>query len=110
MGGDEIQSGGEPSSVEAPWPPPAPPAPPVPLGAGSPDAGPYRAGAEEQSDPAETSTPRRRRHRRHVVVAGATLAAALVATGAVVVLTRDDGPSHPSTWDPRVADLVSVVE
>ncbi len=44
------------------------------------------------------------------MVAAATLVAALVAVGAVVLLTRDDGPSHPSTWDPRVADLVSVVE
>ena len=43
-------------------------------------------------------------------MAGAAFTAALVAAGAVVLLTRDDGPSHPSTWDPRVADLVSVVE
>ena len=58
-----------------------------------------------------TRLPRHRRRPKVVgaVVAGATVAA-LVATGAVVLLTRHRGPSHPSEWDPSVAELVSFVE
>jgi hypothetical protein len=31
-------------------------------------------------------------------------------TGGVVLVTRDDGPDHPSAWDPTVTELVSFVE
>ena len=52
------------------------------------------------------SSPRRR---RLSVVAFGLVAAAVVSI-VVVLLTRDDGPSHPSTWEPRLAELAAFVE
>src|SRR3546814_12649663 len=42
-----------------------------------------------------------------VVMVGGTL---LVGALAVVTGVTDSGPDHPDTWDPRVAQLVELVE
>ena len=68
--------------------------------------------SEHDGGPTEPTRLPGRRRRRQVVVAVVAVAtvAALVAAGAVVLLTRERGPSHPSEWDPSVAELVSFVE
>ena len=61
------------------------------------------------SDPGPRRSPKRR---GRWVVAGIAIGAAvaMAVTGVVVLVTRDGGPDHPSTWDPTVAELVPFVE
>ena len=62
-----------------------------------------------ESDPGPRRSPKRR---GRWVVAGIAIGAAvaMAVTGVVVLVTRDGGPDHPSTWDPTVAELVPFVE
>jgi len=68
----------------------------------------------EGPDAPPTTPPLARSRSRSRTVAlsavAITLVAALVGTGFVVLFARGRGPSHPSTWDARLSELVAFVE
>jgi hypothetical protein len=44
------------------------------------------------------------------VIAGVVVVVAALVVGTIVVINTRGGPGHPSSWDPRVADLAAFVE
>src|SRR5205823_5439066 len=72
-------------------------------------AGPPPASVETSETTSGTATGRAPRRRRVAGIVVAAIVVALLAAGALVLLGRRSGHSHPATWDPRVADVANFV-
>jgi hypothetical protein len=88
--------------------PPSPPGPPPPPTYGAPPPPPY--GAPPGWQPAPPPPPK---HTGAIVLAiVGSVALFLVGIGIAgwAAFNRQDGPSHPDDWDPRVADIAQFVQ
>jgi hypothetical protein len=82
-------------------------------GSASPLPPPWPAPTKDLPPPDVASTaaaPPRRPSRRDWAIAGAAIVIAALVLGAVVVVNGRGEADHPSSWDPRVADLARFVE
>ena len=88
-----------------------PPPPPPPWAHPDPPADPWATGAGDPWAVARADAAASR-DRPWLVPLGVAIGVVFLAgiVGACVIVSGDDGPSHPDEWDPRVADLAAFVE